>query len=180
MADVNTNGVERRIDELDAKFSKRFGKVDVRFDKVDARFDRMDLGICEAFAEHRRLVLETTDELKRDLTHTIESGLQGVRTEMRERFEGVDHRFESVDRRFEGVDQRFDGADQRFDGVDQRFDGVDQRLEGVDRRLVSIENRIEAQGLTTLERFDTLEGKLDAFTKAQAAVNTRILKRLGA
>jgi chromosome segregation ATPase len=166
MADVNTNGVERRIDELDAKFSKRFGKVDVRFDKVDARFDRMDLGICEAFAEHRRLVLETTDELKRDLTHTIESGLQGVRTEMRERFEGVDHRFESVDRRFEGVDQR--------------FDGVDQRLEGVDRRLVSIENRIEAQGLTTIERFDTLEGKLDAFTEAQAAVNTRILKRLGA
>jgi hypothetical protein len=152
MADVNTNGVERRIDELDAKFSKRFGKVDVRFDKVDARFDRMDLGICEAFAEHRRLVLETTDELKRDLTHTIESGLQGVRTEMRERFEGVDRRFE----------------------------GVDQRLEGVDRRLVSLENRIEAQGLTTIERFDTLEGKLDAFTEAQAAVNTRILKRLGA
>jgi archaellum component FlaC len=173
MADVNTNGVERRIDELDAKFSKRFGKVDVRFDKIDARFDRMDLDICESFAEHRRLVLETTDALKRDLTQTIESGLQGVRTEMRERFEAVDHRLESVDRRFEGVDQR-------FDGVDQRFDGVDQRLEGVDRRLVSLENRIEAQGLTTIERFDTLEGKLDAFTEAQAAVNTRILKRLGA
>jgi tetrahydromethanopterin S-methyltransferase subunit G len=89
-------------------------------------------------------------------------------------------RFEKVDKRFDAVDARLDGIDGRLDGIDGRLDGIDGRLDGLGRRMDSLDNRLEAHALDTTARFDRLEQKLDAFVDAQASVNQRILKHLGA
>ncbi len=46
---------------------------------------------------------------------------------------------ESVNGLSTNIDERFEGIDKRFDAVDKRFDGIDKRFERMETRLTKIE-----------------------------------------
>ena len=98
------------------------------------------------------LITVVTQQFTRALAlqhEAVLATLEGLRVEMRLRFERVDERFAQVDQRFERVDERFAQVDARFAQVDRRFErledhlrGLDARVEGVDRDVQAIAKRV--------------------------------------
>jgi tetrahydromethanopterin S-methyltransferase subunit G len=146
--------IEQRIEALDVK--------------LDKRLDEVYEALGQRFAEHRELALDRFEK--------VDKRFDAVDA----RLDGIDGRLDGIDGRLDGIDGRLDGMDGRLDGIDGRLDGMDGRLDGLGRRMDSLDNRLEAHALDTTARFDRLEQKLDAFVDAQASVNQRILKHLGA
>ena len=91
--------------------------------------------------------------------------LKSLRTEMRERFDGVDRRFDAMDQRFDAMDQRFDAVDQRFDTLDERVDLTSQRLDITNERLGVVESTLltlaRRQRITTKYLKAIAEARLD-------------------
>lgn len=70
--------------------------------------------------------------------HVVGSRIDDLRTDMNERFAGVDGRFNSVESRFDSVDSRFDSVDSRFNSVDSRFTALQSRLDDMHDDLAAV------------------------------------------
>ncbi|CAM3183484.1 hypothetical protein FITA111629_08555 [Filibacter tadaridae] len=82
--DRRFDGVDQRFDGMDQRFDgmdQRFDGMDQRFDGMDGRIDGMDGRIDSLESELKEFRAETKTALQ-----VIQSGQQGTRTEMTQRF----------------------------------------------------------------------------------------------
>ena len=86
----------------------------------------MEPGQAEGLARSLGAELGEHPAVRREL----DTGFDGMRTQMDAWFAEVDARFEQVDARFEQVDARFEQVDARFDRMEARMDARMDALAG--------------------------------------------------
>lgn len=95
-------------------------------------FDGRVLHFQAETIENRESVQKAIQELRAQIARRfgqVQGEIQGLRTDMLQRFEQIDRRFEQVDQHFEQVDRRFEQVDGRFEQVDRRFEQLDRKVD---------------------------------------------------
>ena len=64
--------------------------------------------------------------------------------------------------RFDGIDQRFDRLEARMDRLETRMDALEARMGGLEGRMGGLEGRMGSMHVEMLERFQSVNDRLDA------------------
>ena len=122
--EARVEALETRVHELDRR---------VRASEQDAAAARVLAGAAD------RDVTEFRGEL-RDFRHATAASFNALRTEMVERFTGIEGRFRSVDERFRSIDERFDQVDNGFIEMRGKLDAAaagQQQIVDILQRLIA-------------------------------------------
>jgi hypothetical protein len=65
----------------------------------------------------------------------VETRIDNLAAEMRERFDRHDERFDGIDARLRAIEGRFEAVDRRFEAVDGRFEAVHRRFDELEASL---------------------------------------------
>jgi chromosome segregation ATPase len=128
---VEPDGIEARVEALETHVRELDRRV--RASEQDAAAARVLAGAAD------RDVTEFRGEL-RDFRQATMASFNALRTEMVERFTGIDERFRSVDERFRSVDERFDQVDNRFIEMRGKLDAAaagQQQIVDILQRLIA-------------------------------------------
>jgi hypothetical protein len=94
--------------------------------------------------------------------------LKNLRSEMRERFDGMDQRFDAMDRRFDVLEERIDLTAQRLDITNERLGVVESTLMTLARRQRSTRNYLKTADERLGVRVTDLEGRVGRLENAKA------------